>query len=143
MIRPDRRPKVGKDRAVTSRTTTAITKPESHALAGDGLLHPVVLGAIGLLLVNDQILKTRWPGLVTGKVSDFAGLVFAPILVIAATELLASGAARWRGPSRRAVIVATFVVGLGFAAVKLIPEAERGWELALGVVQWPFAAFAD
>ncbi|MCC6617494.1 MAG: hypothetical protein IT341_00485 [Chloroflexi bacterium] len=46
------------------------------AVPADGLLHPVVLGAIGLLLLNDHVLKTTTPGFVTGKLSDFAGLAF-------------------------------------------------------------------
>ena len=31
------------------------------AFAGSALLHPVVLGAVALLLLNDHVLKARWP----------------------------------------------------------------------------------
>lgn len=112
-------------------------------IAGDGLLHPVVVGAILVLLLNDQVLKRAWPGIVTGKLSDVAGLVFAPLLVVAAAELLAGSVGRWRGPSGRLLTGAVVAVGLGFAAVKLVPEAEAIWELALGAVQWPGSALAD
>lgn len=38
------------------------------------LLSPPFLIALTLLVVNDALLKSRWPGFVTGKLSDFAGL---------------------------------------------------------------------
>ena len=112
-------------------------------LAGDGLLHPVAIGAILALLLNDQVLKRAWPGVVTGKLSDVAGLVFAPLLVVAAAELVASATGRWRAPSGRALTSAVALVGLAFAAVKLVPEAEAAWEAALGIVQWPVSALGD
>ncbi len=118
-------------------------EPGRRAIAGDGLLHPVVIGTILVLLVNDQVLKRAWPGVVTGKLSDLAGLVFAPLLLVAVAELAASAAGRWRGPSRRWLSAAVAVVGLGFAAVKLLPGAEALWEAGLGAVQWPVSAVGD
>jgi hypothetical protein len=112
-------------------------------MAGDGLLDPFAIGAILVLLLNDQVLKRAWPGIVTGKLSDVAGLLFAPLLVVAAAELVASAAGRPTAPSRRWLNVAVAACGLGFAAVKLIPEVEGAWELALGAVQWPFSALGD
>lgn len=123
--------------------STALRVGRRAPIAGDGLLNPIVLGAILTLLVNDQLLKRAWPGLVTGKLSDVAGLIFAPILLLAAAELIASTLGRWLGPSRTWLSVAAALVGLGFAAVKLIPEAEAAWELGLGIVQWPATALGD
>ena len=40
--------------------------------------HPLTVGATAVLLLNDHVLKPAWPGLVTGKLSDVAGLVAAP-----------------------------------------------------------------
>ena len=51
----------------------------SVATPGDGLLHPVALVALAILIVNDRLLKDAWPGPVTGKLSDVAGLVVAPL----------------------------------------------------------------
>ncbi len=79
----------------------------------------------------------------TGKLSDIAGLVFAPLLLVAAAELLTSVAGRWDAPSRRWLTAAVAAIGLGFAAVKLIPEAEALWEAGLGAVQWPVSALGD
>ncbi|MFT5682697.1 MAG: hypothetical protein ACI8RZ_003621, partial [Myxococcota bacterium] len=53
----------------------------------DPLLHPVTLTAMALLAVNDHWAKYALTGVVTGKLSDFAGLVFFPLLL----ELLPLG----------------------------------------------------
>jgi hypothetical protein len=39
------------------------------------------LVAVFVLLLNDHLFKQVWPGFVTGKLSDVAGLVVAPPLV--------------------------------------------------------------
>lgn len=40
--------------------------------------------SVGLLLLNDHVLKATWPGLVTGKLSDVAGVAMVAILLTAA-----------------------------------------------------------
>lgn len=52
------------------------------------LKHPVTLLSIGLLLVNDHILKVVVPSWLTGKLSDFAGLFFFPFLLAIGFGLL-------------------------------------------------------
>ncbi|GAA2858441.1 hypothetical protein GCM10020220_054500 [Nonomuraea rubra] len=78
------------------------------------MCHPVTVAGVLVLLVNDHLLKQAWPGFVTGKLSDVAGLVAAPALL----ALLF-----WR----RADLVATVLTGALFAAVK---TTETGAELA-------------
>jgi len=83
------------------------------------LLHPAALAAIVLLAVNDWLLKGRAPGWLTGKLSDFAGLLFFPLLLTAAWNT-----ARWalRRPcplTRRALVVAVVATGAAFVAWKL------------------------
>ncbi|MDH3943141.1 MAG: hypothetical protein OEV06_03505 [Anaerolineae bacterium] len=51
------------------------------------LSHPASLAAIVLLLVNDHILKASAPSPLTGKLSDFAGLLFFPFLLAIAFGL--------------------------------------------------------
>lgn len=47
--------------------------------AASALMHPVTLGALGVLLVNDWLLKPLWQSdWTTGKLSDLAWMVFAP-----------------------------------------------------------------
>lgn len=75
------------------------------------LTHPLFWAALGLLLLNDHILKQAraLPGAITGKLSDFAGLLVAPVLLAA---LL-----RARGRLGRMAVFAC-VAGV-FAAIKL------------------------
>ena len=73
------------------------------------LRHPAWWGALALLLINDNLLKGRGvvPGWLTGKLSDFAFLVVAPVLFGAMIPR--------RVPGRRTFAVAS-VVALYVAA---------------------------
>lgn len=77
---------------------------------------PWFLGALGLLLVNDHVLKRSFPGPVTGKVSDLAGPV-----VVAVLGAVVVG--------RTAAVIATT---LGFLALKTVPGVAEAAEPVLG-----------
>ncbi|WP_212735357.1 hypothetical protein [Herbidospora galbida] len=64
---------------------------------------PLTVLALVVLVVNDHVLKAAWPGFVTGKLSDVAGLILFPALL----DLVV----------RRAK-VSIAVTGVGFALVK-------------------------
>ena len=85
------------------------------------LLHPIALGSIALLLINDHYLKLHHPSWVTGKLSDVAGLVFFPLLLAAIVRVRVETAA-----------VATAIV---FALVKTVPAATEIYRHGLGLVQ--------
>jgi hypothetical protein len=74
-------------------------------------LHPLFWIALVVLLVNDHVLKQAHvlPGLVTGKLSDFAGMLVAPVVLAA---LLGSR-------SRAGRMVAFACVAAVFTAIKL------------------------
>jgi hypothetical protein len=104
-------------------------------------MHPVTLAAIGLLVANDWILKPRFgPSLVTGKLSDVAGLAFAPVVLSAAIGLALHAAARLGARvdpslSARRLALCVLATGAGFAAVKLSPALAAqvaGWVSHLG-----------
>ena len=63
---------------------------------GEELLHPVPILCMILLGVNDHVLKgSGWvPGVVTGKLSDFAGLVFFPLFLTALLNTVMFGVFR-------------------------------------------------
>ncbi|MFD1543813.1 hypothetical protein [Nonomuraea guangzhouensis] len=79
--------------------------------------------AVFVLLLNDHLLKQVWPGFVTGKLSDVAGLMVAPPL---AALVLA----------RRADLGALLVTGVLFAFVKTTDAgaewASQVWSLVAG-----------
>lgn len=85
------------------------------------LVHPLFLGAVGVLVVNDHVLKGSGlaPGWLTGKLSDFAGLFFFPVLALAVLELATRGRIRARRAEVGALLAAA--TALGFALVKLSP----------------------
>jgi hypothetical protein len=110
--------------------------PRWGSVVGEALLHPVALAALVLLLVNDHVLKSAYPGLITGKLSDAAGLTVFPLFLHALVEIgfRVTGAsfARW---SRTVALAGAALTAFGFALVK---GSERGAELfrnALGAVQ--------
>lgn len=102
----------------------------------DGLLHPIAVASFALLALNDHVLKARWPGFWTGKLSDLAGMVGFPLLLVALSELWTGRAPGW-APSRRAVHWAVSATGLGFAAVKTWTPATLAWAWTWGAMQWP------
>ncbi|MEV6487344.1 hypothetical protein AB0M20_01710 [Actinoplanes sp. NPDC051633] len=78
--------------------------------------HPVTVVALLVLVVNDHVLKGAYPGVVTGKLSDAAGLVLAPPLL--ALLVRRPAAALWS-------------VAVGFSLVK-----SSGYAAALASGLW-------
>ena len=104
---------------------------------GDVLVRPLAVVALMTLIVNDHVLKPRWPGLLTGKLSDLAGLVFLPLLIISLCEVARAAMRRsWR-VSERAVIAIVAIVALGFAATKLSTAVAAAYGDVLGWLRWP------
>jgi hypothetical protein len=103
---------------------------------------PRVALAVGVLIVNDHLLKGAWPGLLTGKLSDLAGLIIAPLLVLAGARALADCAGRRGVPLRMAAIEAAILSAIAFAAVKTLPPAADTYRIIMGVARWPIDALA-
>jgi hypothetical protein len=79
------------------------------------LTHPCTLSAIVLLLLNDHVLKAVAPSPLTGKLSDFAGLVFFPMLGVVVLGFVLR-LERHQGP--RLAAVAFAATGMAFALLK-------------------------
>ena len=91
------------------------------------MLHPVALAAVVLLMVNDWLLKrSTAPGWLTGKLSDVAGLVFAPLALTALMGLVTR-----RPLTARRLAGALGLTASVFIAVKILPGfaalAARAW----------------
>jgi hypothetical protein len=90
-------------------------------------LHPLAIAAAILLVVNDWLLKpSTAPAWLTGKLSDVAGLVVAPLALTALVGLAMWVAVRlgaridpWL--TRRRLAIAIAATGAVFVAVKLSP----------------------
>ena len=73
------------------------------------LAHPGFVLALVVLVLNDHVLKQAYPGMLTGKLSDVAGLVVAPLLLAVPLTLM-------RVP--RPTLVAIAATGVGFTLTK-------------------------
>ncbi len=80
-----------------------------HAL----LLHPVFLLSLGTLLLNDHYLKYAHPSWLTGKLSDFSGLLVLSFVAVWFLE-------RWFY-SRKTLVLIHLACGSVFAMWKLLP----------------------
>ena len=97
--------------------------------------HPLTVGAAVVLLLNDHLLKQTWPGPVTGKLSDVAGLVVAPpVLGLLLGLFLAD---------RIGAAAAALLTGAGFAVVKLTSAGAEVASAAWSVVNGPSVVLAD
>jgi len=104
---------------------------------GGALLHPAALLSIAVLIANDHLLKAMYGNWITGKLSDFAGLVFFPLLLVSVWELV-----RNRGPSRAALDVACVATAIGFTLAKTTTVGSLAFQWGLGLAQWPFRVLA-
>lgn len=98
------------------------------------LLHPALLGSLGIWFLNDHVLKAAFHGGWTGKLSDVASLIAFPLLVVGALELL-----RGRGLGRAELPLVVFwclATGLVMATINTIPAAAWAYRHGLGFVQW-------
>jgi hypothetical protein len=117
-------------------TATTTMMAARRQVAGDGLLNPVALAAIAVLILNDHLLKSAWPGFVTGKLSDFCGLLFFPLFLQGMVEVGQAVLGRWRGPSDRMLLIAVAVTGIVFASIKSVPIANEAAAGTLGLAQF-------
>ncbi len=80
--------------------------------------HPALFMSVAVLVINDHVLKARYPGWWTGKLSDFAGLAAAGI-VLAAVFGLRYGLG---------------IAGAAFSVLKLVPGIAEAARPVLGGV---------
>jgi hypothetical protein len=121
-------------------TTDARARVPLRSVPADALLHPLAIAALVLLILNDHVLKVLAPGPLTGKLSDLAGLVVLPLLILGAWELAMATLGRWRRPSRAALIVAIALAGAAFTAIKLSGDGAEIYRLGMGLARWPIDA---
>jgi hypothetical protein len=100
------------------------------------MCHPVTLLALAALGINDHLLKHVAPGLLTGKLSDVAGLVLFPLVLAAVVETVQAVTGRPRVARRTVVLAAAGATATAFIAVKSFPVATQTYNTILGGMQW-------
>lgn len=104
------------------------------------LLRPGPLIAIAVLLLNDHYLKAEWGHPVTGKLSDVAGLLFFPLLLVALVEVGQAACRCYRGPSHRLLLGAVVATGVVFALVQVFDPMTEVYRVGLAALQRPMLA---
>ncbi|KIG13587.1 hypothetical protein DB30_07918 [Enhygromyxa salina] len=96
---------------------------------------PTWVAALALLVANDHWLKGSGllPDLMTGKLSDFAGMLVAPVLL--ATLL--------RVRSREALLACHVAVGAVFAGIQLSAGFAGQWSALMGALGHPWVITCD
>lgn len=90
------------------------------------------MATVALLVLNDHVLKARYPGILTGKISDFMGMFFFPLLLLDVARLALGARAR-----RAHAAVCGVLTGVVFSAVKTWGPAHEAYCVGLGALQWP------
>lgn len=92
-------------------------------------LRPWTIGAVAVLILNDHVLKGAGllPSVVTGKLSDVAGLFFFPILLVCSVE-------RLFGAKRGLEVLSCAATAAVFALLKTCPSASFWASKAWGEV---------
>jgi hypothetical protein len=111
------------------------SNPPGEVRPARALLSPAWLLALALLLANDHWLKHAGlaPGWLTGKLSDLAGMVVAPVLF----------AVLLRVRRRDALLACHVAVGLVFTAIKLSPACAGWWSWSMGLLGYPWTIVCD
>jgi len=125
-------------RVTTGEVASGLAVDRSYA--GDGLLRPVPLVGIAMLLINDQFLKGAAPGVLTGKISDFAGMAYFPLFLVALVEVASAVVGFNLVGSRRVLAAAVVATGVVFTAIQLVPLAADAYRTGLGFAQWVISA---
>jgi hypothetical protein len=120
------------------RSTALRVKP----VIGEPLLHPVALVSVGILLLNDHCLKARFPGAVTGKLSDIAGLIFFPLLLWSLVDITSRLVRNRTGLTRWGLYACIAITALVFSAGKSTVIGAELCRWFWAAAQWPFRAIA-
>lgn len=87
---------------------------------------------VAVLVVNDHVLKQCFPGFVTGKLSDFAGLFFFPLFLTDAIGWM------FRSRARHVLMGTCIATAIVFALVKTTALGHSLYCVGLGALQAPF-----
>jgi di/tricarboxylate transporter len=108
-----------------------------HYLGVSYFVHPVPLSAVALMVVNDHDLKYRFPSWWTGKLSDFAGLFFFPLFLVALYNLFRNLTTRqpevFHWINSRQLLLSIVVADAILAGVKVSPTVRLVY---LTFIEW-------
>lgn len=124
-------------------------EPNHRKGPGAFLTHPVAAGSLVLLALNDRVLKEEYGTWWTGKLSDCAGMVVFPLLLLAVWDWgrWLSGRSHQKKPTPwfwpfGALRVCLGVTGLVFAAINLDSRLGAAYVATVDALWAPLAGTA-
>lgn len=103
--------------------------------------HPSLLFSVTMLGINDHFMKRQFPGFLTGKISDFAGLYFFSFSVALAISLLPS---RIEKNPQLVDRISILFVGTFFIGIKTNPLVNHQVSAILSMLTgWPTGILID
>jgi hypothetical protein len=99
-----------------------------------------MLLALVALVFNDHVLKATHPGVLSGKLSDFAVVILLPLFLHGVLELSCAKLGRPLHvvSSQRVLVAMLLVSSLVFALPEVWEPAERCYRYGLGALRYPF-----
>lgn len=82
------------------------------------LTHPIIISALFLTAINDHYLKDQFHNFLTGKISDFSGLFYFPLLLYGLSEFIKSPQQVHNTLSIKKVISLIFITDFLFIVAK-------------------------
>lgn len=100
------------------------------------LAHPLTILSVVILLVNDHLLRVFWPSWITGKLGDFAWLVFAPLILAIPLSFIVPKTIRKH--DRAVGISSIAIVAVVFGLAKTLPNFHAmTTQLIEAILGWP------
>lgn len=96
------------------------------------LIHPIPILAFAILAINDHYLKHLYPSMITGKLSDFAGVFVFPIFLCGLWSLISR---QWI--TLRSALIAIAITDLIFVSVKLVPQVTSAYVQTMSAMGFP------
>jgi hypothetical protein len=113
------------------------------AAPGDALRHPLILCMLVLWALNDHVLKEHFANQWTGKLSDFAGLIVFPIILLSTYEIICALVGREPHLRRQVLWISLVATGTCMVGINLSAAWANAYALGLSLAQWPFQALGS
>ncbi|MEQ8677763.1 MAG: hypothetical protein RLP44_24280 [Aggregatilineales bacterium] len=109
-----------------------MTRNSAFWKAFNSLTHPLSIGAVSLVLLNDHLFRIYAPSWWTGKLGDFAWLIFAPLIC----ALIFAWLIPRRLPDHKAWVAGSSFgfIGIWFALAKTVPTVQHATNTALSAI---------
>lgn len=106
--------------------------------AADCLRHPLTVTMLAVWILNDHLFKEMYGNALTGKLSDFAGVIVFPLIPVAGYEL--GCAYRKIEPrfQRHVLFMSLGLTGMLMVGINLFEPCANVLRVGLGAAQWPF-----